>query len=387
MDEDNRMNNTPENEARRQNRGNREEQKKEELEEQFGSRCGPQIYQIQRNLASVKKGADNVTIYYGKLKRFWDELSILLPMPRFTSKQCVCDVSRRLNEVESTTKLSQFLMGLNKIYENVSGYILNTDLLPSVNKALSMITTVERQQEETCFKLNGYPEWFIELREKKKQQQLPQVSGSQKSNIVSVNSVAETPFDDREDQNVTGEFACNALFQLSDEDEWIIDTGASSHMCYVESTMFNLKKLNNALTVHLPNGEKTEVVKKGMLKLSDDLILEDVLYIPTFRYNLLSVNKLSRYNGVVVNFNHDSCMIQDLKTKAILAIGGVEENLYVLKAVKRNEYDDAIEDNTIPVADTNTTDDIIDDDRHIHRTDALVDGVDWKSSQTTRMDV
>ncbi|KAL0344878.1 UNVERIFIED_CONTAM: Retrovirus-related Pol polyprotein from transposon RE1 [Sesamum radiatum] len=56
----------------------------------------------------------------------------------------------------------------------------------------------------------------------------------------------------------------------------------------------------------------------------------DVLYIPNFKYNLLSVPKLCSHSSIEVKFYSSYCVLQDLVTKRIIAIGKLFQNLYVL---------------------------------------------------------
>lgn len=53
-----------------------------ELERRFGESCGPQFYQLQREVSTLDQETNSVTIYYGKLYKCWDELQRLL--------SCVC---------------------------------------------------------------------------------------------------------------------------------------------------------------------------------------------------------------------------------------------------------------------------------------------------------
>ncbi|KAK9131118.1 hypothetical protein Sjap_011605 [Stephania japonica] len=124
-------------------------------------------------------------------------------------------------ELDSNDKLMQFLMGLGDAYDQTRNHILVLDPLPIINKAYSMVIRVEKQREvnvsfandddtvmmvkgqssnsvsksgskvvfskpvnrddlycdhckmkrhtkETCFRLHGYPDWFKEVKEKKK---------------------------------------------------------------------------------------------------------------------------------------------------------------------------------------------------------------------------
>lgn len=118
-----------------------------------------------------------------------------------------------LDYIHSKEKLVQFLMGLNESYDHMRNHILIIDPLLSMNKVYSMVLRVEKQRKihtnvtddfnsammvkeqslrsqgrkftkkenrhcdhyntdgytrDICFKLNGYPEWFAELKKKRK---------------------------------------------------------------------------------------------------------------------------------------------------------------------------------------------------------------------------
>ncbi|KAG8633659.1 hypothetical protein MANES_18G130533v8 [Manihot esculenta] len=173
--------------------------------------------------------------YYNKLKRCWDELSVLCPLP-----PCACDAAKELTAFEERERLIQFLMGLNHQYEHVSNQILLLDPLPSASKAYGMVQNVEKQKEiqvtfpessdittvmaaqrfnnsrrqfsgdskfnsknkadrycdfcqtsghlkEKCFKLYGYPDWFSDFKKQK--------YGAKSNNTVAFNVIAESPLD------------------------------------------------------------------------------------------------------------------------------------------------------------------------------------------------
>lgn len=53
-----------------------------DLEEQFGRSNGPQVYQIQRHVASIEQGSDLIVmLYYDRMKRLWEELNVLQLVP------------------------------------------------------------------------------------------------------------------------------------------------------------------------------------------------------------------------------------------------------------------------------------------------------------------
>lgn len=59
---------------------------------------------------------------------------------------------------------------------------------------------------------------------------------------------------------------------------WILDTRAIDHIiCNLE--YFDEYKLVNGLVVNIPNGKTTSVAYIGNIKLSSDIVLQNVLYI------------------------------------------------------------------------------------------------------------
>ena len=66
------------------------------------------------------------------------------------------------------------------------------------------------------------------------------------------------------------------------------------------------------------------------IKLSETLILNDVLYIPGFKFNLLSVSALTTNSSLLVLCSDADFVIQDLRMKE--TIGKRWNNLYLLEA-------------------------------------------------------
>ncbi|KAF7802911.1 uncharacterized protein G2W53_042022 [Senna tora] len=179
-----------------------------ELEERFGTSCGPQLYHVQREMVTTEQGSDSITKYWNRLHKWWDEWTRISPSPRCHCGQCTCE-------------------------------ILNLDPMPAVNRAYNMAIQLERQREvnhnygggvsgdatemtmvaksgrnegtkrretkeekyakycdhchmnghvkETCFKLQGYPEWYKDLKRK--------TSNNKKGINVTAN-VADTPLEE-----------------------------------------------------------------------------------------------------------------------------------------------------------------------------------------------
>jgi len=113
--------------------------------------------------------------------------------------------------------------------------------------------------------------------------------------------------------------------------EWVLDSGATDHMTYVFDQLVESKTLKEKSKIILPNGHTSEISSIGKVQLSNDLILQDVLYIPAFKYNLLSIPKLTKDNNCIVIFHLKFCVIQDYVNKRILGIARECRGLYMLK--------------------------------------------------------
>jgi len=71
-------------------------------------------------------------------------------------------------------------------------------------------------------------------------------------------------------------------------DVWIIDSCASDHIIFNKKLFSRIYKIpDSPVTVHLPNGNITNVTTIGTIHLAQNLILTNVLYIPEFEFNLL----------------------------------------------------------------------------------------------------
>lgn len=111
---------------------------------------------------------------------------------------------------------------------------------------------------------------------------------------------------------------------------WLIDFGASRHITGSLHLFTNLQATHASSTVILPNGTIKSVSHIGDIHLCDHLVLKDVLYVPSFTYNLISVNRLAASSQLVFTFNCSKCLLQGLQTNRVVAKGKVDDHLYVL---------------------------------------------------------
>lgn len=69
----------------------------------------------------------------------------------------------------------------------------------------------------------------------------------------------------------------------------------------------------------------------GTVKLFATLILDHVLCVPSFSFNLLSINKLTQKLPFCLVFLSQFCFIQDLSSWKTIGIGEVHNVLYLLQ--------------------------------------------------------
>ncbi len=98
--------------------------------------------------------------------------------------------------------------------------------------------------------------------------------------------------------------------------------------------MQSLEKGEGLPGVKLPNGASLGVDAKGRTIVSPGLELHDVLYIPSFTCNLVSVSKLTQQLNFSVTFYPSFCVIQDLALKKLIGRGELRDGLYYFKELQ-----------------------------------------------------
>ncbi|KAJ0477127.1 putative RNA-directed DNA polymerase [Helianthus annuus] len=82
--------------------------------------------------------------------------------------------------------------------------------------------------------------------------------------------------------------------RLGDDGNWIIDSGCTEHKTYLLNLFHGNLKTTRELPVRIPNGDSIPVKGKGSSTLPNGTEIRDVLYVPDFTCNLLSVSRLTR---------------------------------------------------------------------------------------------
>jgi len=79
-----------------------------------------------------------------------------------------------------------------------------------------------------------------------------------------------------------------------EKDTWIIDSGDSDHITPNLSLLHNVRPIQYPCCITMPNGRQASIRNVGSVFFSSGMELRDVLHIPEFQFNLLSISKLTR---------------------------------------------------------------------------------------------
>lgn len=101
-------------------------------------------------------------------------------------------------------------------------------------------------------------------------------------------------------------------------------------MCSDLSLFDSYEPLNDSCPlITIPNGTKLHVKYKGVVK-PGMVTLHDVLHVPGFQFNLISIAKLCQDDAYFVSFIDKKCLLQDLSMNKRILLGKLEKGLYIM---------------------------------------------------------
>jgi len=104
-------------------------------------------------------------------------------------------------------------------------------------------------------------------------------------------------------------------------------------MTFAYTNLTNISTLAKPINVILPDASIKIVTTIGQVSLLPNLTLHNVLYVPDFKYNLLSVSKLLQNQTLYARFHSDICLFQVPTTDMVVAVGHKAGGLYRLDSV------------------------------------------------------
>ena len=121
-------------------------------------------------------------------------------------------------------------------------------------------------------------------------------------------------------------------------DSWILDSGATQHMCNDQSQFLHLEPFSTTITtanntkMHATGkGDVSLVTKNGML-----FTLQNVLLVPQLASNLLSICYATRNPNIHFKIENEKCLIMFNKT--LIATAFSQDSLLVLETIRTYAY-------------------------------------------------
>ncbi|KAK9673127.1 hypothetical protein RND81_12G148200 [Saponaria officinalis] len=324
---------------------------------------GARKFKLNRESYEATQNERSIEDYYTQLQMIWDELdnmsTLVTTLPSIT--KVTTNIAEYLKAVEAQAeerKLFQFLNGLDKDYGVLRSNILMMDPLPSVEHTVSLMLQEEMQannlgntnlqeslallskreferekcvhcgrdnhKSELCWEIKGYP---VGHPKQRKINYKPgfRCGGFRQQRTFQTNprqqNFKRTAANVRADQPDLSAAIGMTNYNSQTHDNWIIDSGATNHMSSKLDVINNVKELQTKLRISLPDGRYVLVTHKGEVDLNRDLQLTDVLYVPSFKHNLMSVQKLIKENQCYVTFFDTHFYVQGCTKGEIKGIG------------------------------------------------------------------
>lgn len=152
---------------------------------------------------------------------------------------------------------------------------------------------------QRCFKIHGYPDpkgkrvaatIQSEIKDSGANIGGTDLTHEQLNNLMALIHKNDIPTENKEHDveddpntiafaNLAGSITC--LASQSASTSWIVDSGATNHMCNAINIFTNIRDVNPlAYEVVIPDGTQLDVSKMGDIELSDNIILRNVLFVP-----------------------------------------------------------------------------------------------------------
>ncbi|KAF5767488.1 putative RNA-directed DNA polymerase [Helianthus annuus] len=352
-----------------------------DLQERFGKESAPRAYELKQAISNTRQDGMTVSAYYTKLRGLWDEMQSFLPTPKCKCNGCTCGLGKSLKELREKEQLYEFLMGLDREFSIIRTQILATKPIPSlgnayhlvaedeqqrtiaggkrlVNETVAFQATVKRNAPPTrtgqkdekpsghcdhcgkdghtrdgCFKRVGYPEWWPGKNKREKGKPRAACAETESSLISSLTKEQYEEFqkhfagENKTTQNEVPRSA-NMAGKYKHNDKWVVDSGCTEHITYRSDILEGITDSTNEAPVTIPNGETVPVEAKGSHTLPNGMKVQEVLHVPKFTFNLLSVSKLSKDLNCAVTFFPEFFIMQGLRSRKLIGAGRCKDGLY-----------------------------------------------------------
>lgn len=101
----------------------------------------------------------------------------------------------------------------------------------------------------------------------------------------------------------------------SKTDLWILESGESHHITFDKNHLTKITNLTYPMLVKLPNGYRIKVTQIGEVTLAPEITFSNVLLIPSFKYNLISISFIAAHLKCITSFTDTLCLLQSPSLK------------------------------------------------------------------------
>ena len=126
----------------------------------------------------------------------------------------------------------------------------------------------------------------------------------------------------------------SSIFHSLFTKSWILDSGATDHIIS-DPSLFSQTKPSFIPTVNLPTGSSASITATGTVPFNPNITLKNVLCVPSFHLNLMSVSKLTSALNCCVILFPNFCLLQDLATGKMIGLGKQHCGLYYMSPLQK----------------------------------------------------
>ncbi|XP_076935490.1 uncharacterized protein LOC143602168 [Bidens hawaiensis] len=281
-----------------------------DLKETYNKVDGSVVFGLYQKINSISQNGSSVSEYYHKLNTLWKQFNAMVQLP-----SCSCNASDKFNDHGHLIKLMQFLMGLDDVYQSVRTSLLTRDPLLTIKIAFSIVSREESHRNfsgtsKAQTQNMGFVSKSNQSFDTKKKFNKGPNPNLKCTHCNKIGHTVERCFElvrypqGKNDQSTTSSGASltseqvTKLLSLLNEKQG--DSAHASHVGGKSLGSFSASSFNPKVfcfasnfpalsssewivdSVKHPNGSNTIVTKIGSIKLSESIILNDVLVVPEY---------------------------------------------------------------------------------------------------------
>ncbi|KAK3019009.1 hypothetical protein RJ639_003617 [Escallonia herrerae] len=286
-----------------------------------------------------------VSTYFTKLKGLWDELDTYRALS-------TCNQMKAHDEQREEDRLRQFLMGLHDTYNIViqrTDANLKNGIWVSNNTGGQGNRHNTSQQRQRGSQGNAFNSFHVANTTDSSQSthgvhsqdtnSSPGLSTYQLQQLAHALSTMTQNQKSPGNSDAYANAAGLSLFQNASINSvftkpWILDSGATDHITS-DPTLFTQTNSSSIPSVNLPTGSSASINSIGTIPVISNITLDNVLCVPSFRLNLMSVSKLTNDLNCFVILFPSFCALQDLAMGKMIGSGKQRGGLYFMSPIQQ----------------------------------------------------